>query len=136
MTLQGHVEDAFGFVLVDVLPQPAQPLAGVEYHRAGGLLDLAGEDLEKGGLARAVGADEAVAVAGGEAQRDVLEQHLAAEGHAQLAGGDHQESLGRGLIAGGDGMARRREGRADGKRKRDEGRGGMLAFLLTPDAKR
>ena len=36
-------------------------------------LDLAGEDLQEGGFAGAVGADEAVAVARGELDVDVLE---------------------------------------------------------------
>ena len=46
---------------------------------AAGGLQVAGQDAQKGGLARAVGADDAVAVAGHEFQVHVLKQILAAE---------------------------------------------------------
>ena len=46
-------------------------------------LELAGEDPEQGGLARAVAADQAEALAFGDAERDVLEQQAGAEGFGE-----------------------------------------------------
>ncbi len=105
-----HVEHAHVVAARDVLLEPAHALAGLEEDLPGGLLQLAGEDLEEGRLAGAVRADQAIAVAGGELQADVLEQHLLAEGHAEGTGGDHDGSNG----------GRGRDGRA----LCDQGRGG------------
>jgi len=55
---------------------------------------LAGEDLEKGRFAGAVGPDQAVAVAGGELDVDVLEDDAFAVGQGDVGGVDHWVSMG------------------------------------------
>ena len=47
-------------------------------------VDLAGEHLHEGGLARAVGAGEAIAPAAGEGDRDILEEQLRAVAHGDI----------------------------------------------------
>ena len=54
---------------------------------------VAGQDAQERGLARSVGADEAVARAGVELQRDVLEQRASAERLAELGDADHGGAL-------------------------------------------
>ena len=51
---------------------------------------FARQQLHEGGLARAVGACEAVAPAAGEGGRDVLEEHLRAVAHGDVADRDHR----------------------------------------------
>ena len=55
-----------GEVIVGVLVllQYGDPLGGVDLHRAGGGVQIPGEDPQEGGLARAIGTDDAIAVAG------------------------------------------------------------------------
>ena len=53
------------------------------------VVQVAADDLHQSGLARAVGADEAVAVAIAELDADVLEQGLGAELDGEVVGGDH-----------------------------------------------
>ena len=65
-------------VLVLILRKDGHALVLAQSHFALVGLDLAREHLQKGGLARAVGADDAVAVAAREFEVDVLEQLLAA----------------------------------------------------------
>ena len=65
-------------VLVLILCKDGHTLVLAQSHFALVGLDLAREHLQKGGLARAVGADDAVAVAAREFEVDVLEQLLAA----------------------------------------------------------
>ena len=72
-----------------VLLQNGHPLFLGDDDLAGGGLQIPGEDAEEGGLAGAVGADDAVAVAGNELQLHVLEQGLAAEVHAYIVDCDH-----------------------------------------------
>ena len=60
--------------LVMVLLQHGQPLAGRDDHLADRRFDFAGQDFQKGRLAGAVGADQAVAVAGRELDIDILEK--------------------------------------------------------------
>ena len=73
-----------GEVIVGVLVllQYGDPLGGVDLHRAGGGVQVPGEDPQEGGLARAIGTDDAVAVAGQELQIYMLKQPLAAELHS------------------------------------------------------
>ena len=72
-----------------VLAQHRHPHIFGHGHRPGGRLQLPLQNAEEGGFARAVGADDAVAVAGGELQVHVLEQGLLVEGHAQVRNDDH-----------------------------------------------
>ncbi len=67
-----------------VLAQLAQPLAAVERDVAGRRLEIAAEDFHERRLAAAVGADQAVAIAVAELDRDVLEQGLGAELHRDV----------------------------------------------------
>ncbi len=72
-----------------VLLQNGHPFGGVYIHAAGGGIQFTGKDPQEGGFARAVGTDDAVAVAGQELQVYMLEQPLAAELHTQIADCDH-----------------------------------------------
>ena len=72
-----------------VLLQHRHPLFGRQGHAAGGGLQLAGENFDKGGLARSVGADDAVAVAGGELQVHPGKQHRGAELHGKVIDRKH-----------------------------------------------
>ncbi len=73
-----RVHDGGGVVLVLILLEHRHPGLGQDAHLAGGGLQLAGEDLQEGGFARAVGADDAVAVALDELQVHMGEKRLAA----------------------------------------------------------
>ena len=76
-------------ILVLVLLQNGHARAGLEGNAAGGGLELAGEDFQERRLARAVRADDAVAVAGRELQVDLLKQNAAAELHGEVGNRDH-----------------------------------------------
>ena len=76
--------------LARVLRQVAE-LAGAA-QVAGVRLALAGEDAQRGGLAGAVAADEADAVAGLDAQGRVGEQDARAGAQFEVGGGDHAET--------------------------------------------
>ena len=80
-------------VLEVVLLQNAHPLILGDHHLAGGRLQIPGEDPQEGGLSGAVGADDAVAVAGGELQVHVLEQGLSAEIETDVIDCDHTRFL-------------------------------------------
>ncbi len=84
------VQDGIFVVGVLVLLQNGDPLARVDGNGAGGGVQLSREDAQEGGLARAVGADDAIAVAGEELQVHMLEQPLTAELHTQIADCDHR----------------------------------------------
>ena len=72
-----------------ILLEHGHALARRDDDLAGGGLQIAGEHLEEGGLARTVGADDAVAVAGCELDVDVFEQRLAAVGQGHVLRCDH-----------------------------------------------
>ena len=55
--------------------------------------DFTGQDLQEGGFARAVGTDEAIAIAGGEFDVDVFEQNAFAKGQGNVCGADHGSFL-------------------------------------------
>ena len=76
------VHDGVVIVGVLVLLQNGDPLGGVDLNGAGGRIQLPGEDAQEGGLARPVGADNAIAVAGQKLQIYMLKQPLAAELHS------------------------------------------------------
>ena len=77
-----------GFLLQD-----AHPLLLGDDDLAGGGLQIAGEHPEERGLACAVGADDAVAVAGGKLQIHVLKQGLTAEVDADVIDSNHSDSF-------------------------------------------
>ena len=83
------VENGIGVILVLVLLQNGHPRAGLDGYLAGRRLELAGQDLQKRRLARAVGADDTVAVARHELQIDLLEQHRPAKLHGKIGNRDH-----------------------------------------------
>ena len=83
------VHDGVVIVGVLVLLQNGDPLGGVDLNGAGGRIQLPGEDAQEGGLARTVGADNAIAVAGQKLQIHMLEQPLPTELHTQIADCDH-----------------------------------------------
>ena len=83
------VHDGILIVGVLVLLQHGNPLVCLHHHSAGGGIQLAGEDAKEGGFACAVGADDAVAVAGQKLQVNMLEQPLAAKLHAEIRNCDH-----------------------------------------------
>ena len=79
-----RVEHRVGLEGELVLAQLAQPFVGVDADIAGSGLEVAAEDLHQGRFAAAVGADQAVAIAVAELDRDVLEQGLGAELHGDI----------------------------------------------------
>ena len=83
------VHDGVVIVGVLVLLQNGDPLGGVDLNGAGGRIQLPGEDAQEGGLARPVGADNAIAVAGQKLQIHMLEQPLPTKLHTQIADCDH-----------------------------------------------
>ncbi len=83
------VQNGILVVLEMILLQNAHALVVRDDDLAGGGLQFPGEDAQEGGLAGAVCADDAVAVAGGELQVHVLEEGLAAEVEAQIVDNDH-----------------------------------------------
>ena len=87
------VHDGIGVVGVLVLLEDGHPGLGQDGHLAGGGLQIPGEDFQEGGLAGAVGADDAVAVALGELQVHVGKEGLAAVGQRQVGNSDHVELL-------------------------------------------
>ena len=87
------VQHRVGVVLEVVLLEDAHPVLLGDHHLAGGWLQVPGEDAQKGGLAGAVGADDAVAVAGDEFQVHVLEQGLPGEVQGDVVDCDHGGSF-------------------------------------------
>ncbi|MNE08901.1 hypothetical protein D3C80_1015630 [compost metagenome] len=83
-----------------VLAQFTQTHVRLEHDLACGRLQVAAEDFHEGRLAAAVGADQAVAVAVVELDRDVLEQGLGAELHGDVSGGDQRAYLSIAYVAG------------------------------------
>ena len=83
------VHHVVGVVGVLILLEHRHTGLGQDGHLAGGGLQLAGEDLQEGGLARAVGADDAVAVALGKLEIYVGKERLTAVGQAQIGNCNH-----------------------------------------------
>ena len=73
-----------------VLPKDRHALPRAHDDLALVCLDLAGQDLEKGGFSGAVGADQAIAVAGGELDVDVLEEDPFPVGKGDVCCRDHE----------------------------------------------
>ncbi len=72
-----------------VLFQNRHSYLGQDGYRAAGGVQLPGENVQKGGFSRAVGADDAVTVAAGKLKVDVGEQNRAAVLEAEVAHSDH-----------------------------------------------
>src|SRR4029078_13486118 len=87
------VEHAEIFETELILAKLAQPLAAVEDDIARGRLEIAAQDFHERRLAAAVGADQAVAIAVAELDRDVLEQGLGAELHRDVGRGEQDDSV-------------------------------------------
>ena len=71
-------------VLELILPQDRHPKVLRDSHLPGGGLQLPGKNLQKGGFPRPVGADDAVAVAGGELEGGPCEELLPSKGQADV----------------------------------------------------
>ena len=84
-----RVHDGVIVIGVLVLLQNGDPLGGVDGDGAVGGVQLSCEDTQERGLARAVGADDAIAVAGEKLQVNVLEQPLTAKLHTEIAYCNH-----------------------------------------------
>jgi hypothetical protein len=89
VALHNDVEHAFVFVGELVLVELAEPQPRLQHDLARALLQLAAEDLHEGGLAAAVGADQAVTVAVGELYRHLLEEWFGAELDGDVGCGEH-----------------------------------------------
>ncbi len=94
MPHQHDVEHAELFETELILAKLAQPLAAVEDDIARGRLEIAAQDLHERRLAATVGADQAVAIAVAELDRDVLEQGLGAELHRDVGRGEQENPVG------------------------------------------
>ncbi len=88
-----HIQHAHVFIGELVLAQLAQADARLQHDVARRRLEVAAQDLHEGGLAAAVRADQAVAVALAELDRDILEQRLGAELHGDVCGRKHVWNL-------------------------------------------
>ena len=72
-----------------VLAKDSHALAGGDHNIAGRRFQFAGEDLEERGFSGSVGADDAVAVAGGKLDIDILKEGLAAIGKRYILRCNH-----------------------------------------------
>ena len=84
-----RIHDGVGVILVLILLQHGHPGLGQDGDLTGGGFQLTGEDLQKGGFTRAVGADDTVAVALDELQVHMGEQRGAGVIQAQVGNCDH-----------------------------------------------
>ena len=89
MAAHDHVEHALVLVAELVLIQLAEPHARLQHDVAGARLEIAAQHLHERGFARAVRADQAIAVAVGEFDRDLLEERLGAELNGDVGSGEH-----------------------------------------------
>src|SRR5690606_6914803 len=85
----GDLEGARQALLADAVGRQTLDRLAVQAHRARGGREHARDQVEGGGLARAVGADEGVDLPGLYAQVRALDRLNAAEAHADLAGFEH-----------------------------------------------
>ena len=72
-----------------VLAQLADARVRFQRHDAGGGLEITAEDFHEGGLATAIGADQAVTGTGRELDGDIFEQRARAELHGDIGGTEH-----------------------------------------------
>ncbi len=84
MAHHDHIQHAFVFIGELILTQPGHALVVVHGDVAGAGFQHSGQNFHEGGFAATVGADEAVAVAFAELDRNILEQRLGAELHGDV----------------------------------------------------
>ena len=89
MTAHDHVEHPLVLVAELVLIELPEAHPRLQHDVAGARLEIAAENLHERGFAGAVRADQTIAVAVGELDRDVLEQRLGAELHGDVGGREH-----------------------------------------------
>ena len=89
VALHDDVEHALVFVAELVLVQLAQAQAGLQHDLADALLELAAQDFHERGLAAAVGADQAIAVAVGELDGDLFEERLGTKLNRDVGSREH-----------------------------------------------
>jgi hypothetical protein len=93
VTHHHDVEHTHVFVRELVLAQLAQADIRFEHHVARTRFEIAAQNLHKGGFAAAIRANQAVAVAAAEFDRDVLEEGLRPKLHGDIGGRQHGASL-------------------------------------------
>ncbi|TLD45743.1 MAG: hypothetical protein FAZ92_02005 [Accumulibacter sp.] len=96
--LMSHHDDVDHPLLLEgelVLAQVGQAFVDVLGDVAGSRLEFACQDLHEGRLARAVGADQSIAIALAELEGDVLEQGAGPELHGDVVGYEHEGTSGR-----------------------------------------
>ena len=81
-----HVQYAHFFVGELILTQLTQSLIGIQADVTSRWLKVAAQNLHEGGLAAAVGSDQAIAIAFAKLDRDIFEQRLGAELHGNVGG--------------------------------------------------
>ena len=89
MSPHDRLAHAVSVIRVLVLHQNTHALVFVDGHVALVGFELAAQNTQKGGFARAVGADDAVAIPLGEFHIHVFEQHAAAELQCYVVYADH-----------------------------------------------
>ena len=89
MPHQHNVEHAHVFKRKLVLPQFADAFGCVDGYVPAARFEIAAEDLHESGFAATIGADQPIAIAPAEFDRDVFEEGLAPELHGDVCGADH-----------------------------------------------
>ena len=89
VTHDDRVHDGIGIVHGLILLEDGHSGLGVDIDVAGARLELTGEDLQERGFAGAVGADDAIAVAGGKLQVHLGKQRGAAVLQREVINSDH-----------------------------------------------
>ena len=93
MSHDDRTQDLDLIVGIVILLQDGETLPGRDFHDAARRLDVAREQLEEGRFPRAVCADDAVAIPGGELQIDILVEDTFAELQAEIVDGNHLSVL-------------------------------------------
>ena len=89
VTHDDRVHDGIGIVHGLILLEDGHSCLGVDMHAAGAWLELTGEDLQECGFSGAVGADDAIAIAGGKLQVYLGKQRGAAVLQREVINSDH-----------------------------------------------
>jgi hypothetical protein len=89
MALHHDINDALVLVAELILVQLAHAQAGLQRDLANTLLELAPQDFHQGGLAAAVGPDQAIAVAIGELDGDAFKERLCTKLNRNVRSNQH-----------------------------------------------